>query len=118
MDPPPGCHISRGIQPAFSIKRIHHDTQADEENNTLHVMDDTSRIATKRVGPDIFSTTKPATLYHMGDHLGSSNVVLDDQGKFINREEYRPYGETSFGSYDKKRFRFSGKERDEESGLY
>ncbi len=106
------------IDGIFEHHRIHHDTQDDEENNTLHVMDDTSRIATKRVGPDIFDTTKPAILYHLGDHLGSSNVVLDDQGTFINREEYRPYGETSFGSYEKKRYRFSGKERDEESGLY
>src|SRR5262249_7245293 len=28
-----------------------------------------------------------------------------------------PYGETSFGSFAKKRYRFTGKERDEESGL-
>ena len=36
----------------------------------------------------------------------------------INREEYTPYGETSFGSFASKRYRFTGKERDEESGLY
>ncbi|MDP3927863.1 MAG: RHS repeat-associated core domain-containing protein, partial [Bacteroidota bacterium] len=34
------------------------------------------------------------------------------------REEYYPFGETSFGSYGKKRYRFCGKEKDEESGLY
>jgi len=33
-------------------------------------------------------------------------------------EEYTPYGETSFGSFAFKRYRFTGKERDEESGLY
>src|SRR5262249_49591274 len=37
---------------------------------------------------------------------------------FINREEYTPYGETSFGSFKRKRYRFSGKEQDEESGLH
>lgn len=35
----------------------------------------------------------------------------------MNREEFTPYGETSFGSYGRKRYRFTGKERDEESGL-
>jgi RHS repeat-associated protein len=35
-----------------------------------------------------------------------------------HREEYFPFGETSFGSYAKKRYRFCGKERDDESGLY
>ena len=56
--------------------------------------------------------------YQLGDHLGSSHVVLDDSGNLINREEYTPYGETSFGSFVRKRYRFTGKERDEESGLY
>ena len=35
----------------------------------------------------------------------------------VNREEFTPYGETSFGSFARKRYRFTGKERDEESGL-
>ena len=45
-------------------------------------------------------------------------MVIDDTGALINREEYTPYGETSFGSFARKRYRFTGKERDEESGLY
>jgi len=36
----------------------------------------------------------------------------------ISREEYFPFGETAFGSHAKKRYRYCGKERDEESGLY
>ena len=45
-------------------------------------------------------------------------MVVDYGGAFYNREEYRPYGESSFGSFAKKRYRFTGKERDEESSLY
>ena len=59
----------------------------------------------------------PAVQFHLGDHLGSSNVVVDSGGALVNREEFTPYGETSFGSFAKKRYRFTGKERDEESGL-
>jgi RHS repeat-associated protein len=44
-------------------------------------------------------------------------VVVDSDGALINREEFTPYGETSFGSFARKRYRFTGKERDEESGL-
>lgn len=87
------------------------------ENNTLHVMDDQSRIALVRVGNPFPDDTTPAVKYHLGDHLGSSNVVIDGVGNWVNREEYTPYGETSFGSFAKKRYRFTGKERDEESGL-
>jgi RHS repeat-associated protein len=43
--------------------------------------------------------------------------VIDSTGNLVNREEYTPYGETSFGSFARKRYRFTGKERDEESGL-
>ena len=88
------------------------------ENNTLHVMDDQSRIALVRIGNPFPDDTMPAVKFHLGDHLGSSNVVVDEAGNWVNREEYTPYGETSFGSFARKRYRFSGKERDEESGLY
>jgi RHS repeat-associated protein len=87
------------------------------ENNSLHVMDGQSRIALVRVGKPFPDDQTPAVKVHLGDHLGSSNVVVDDAGELINREEYTPYGETSFGSFAKKRYRFTGKERDEESGL-
>ncbi len=87
------------------------------ENNHLHVMDDQKRIALVRVGPAHPDDRGPAVQFQLGDHLGSSNVVVDSSGGFVNREEFTPYGETSFGSFAKKRYRFTGKERDEESGL-
>jgi hypothetical protein len=70
----------------------------------------------------IRTTDAQRVQYHLGDHLGSSHLVVGgdrrDGQTFINREEYFPYGETSFGSFGRKRYRYSGKERDEESGLY
>ncbi len=87
------------------------------ENNVLHVMDDAKRVATRRLGSELDGSNPPATQYHLGDHLQSSAVVVDGTGAFYNREEYRPYGESSFGSFAKKRYRFTGKERDEESSL-
>jgi len=93
------------------------------ENDTLHVMDGQSRVALVRVGLALDARdVSPRVQYHLGDHLGSSHVVVggDDStaNAFIQREEYFPYGETSFGSFGRKRYRYSGKERDEESGLY
>jgi RHS repeat-associated protein len=88
------------------------------ENDTLHVMDNQTRIAMLRVGASFPDDSTPAVKFHLADHLGSSNVVIDGSGVFINHEEYTPYGETSFGSFARKRYRFTSKERDEESGLY
>ena len=87
------------------------------ENNHLHVVDDQQRIAIVRVGPAHPDDRTPAVQFHLADHLGSSTVVVDDAGALVNREEFTPFGETSFGSFARKRYRFTGKERDEESGL-
>lgn len=82
----------------------------------LHVLDGQKRLGRRRSG-DSFDS-KPDNLLVLGVHLGSANVELDwSLGSFVDREEFRPYGETSFGSYANKRYRFTGKERDEESGL-
>lgn len=86
-------------------------------NNHVHVMDDTRRIALVQFGEAHHDDRGPAVQFHLGDHLGSSNVVVDENGDSTNREEFTPYGETSFGSFARKRYRFTGMERDEESGL-
>lgn len=89
------------------------------ENCSLHVMDDKARIAIDRVGPafEDDGAKEHSLQYHIGDHLGSSCLVISGEGDWINREEFFPYGGTSFGSFGRKRYSFSGKERDEESGL-
>jgi RHS repeat-associated protein len=90
-----------------------------QENNTLHVMDNHKRIALVRIGQAFSDDGAPdiAVKYHLSDHLGSSSLVISGEGTWMNREEYTPYGQTSFGSFARKRYRFTGKERDEESGL-
>ena len=75
------------------------------------------RVATVRVGAPHPDDQGPTVAYSLGDHLGSSVAVLDGTGAVVNREEYTPYGETSLGGYARKRYRFTGSERDGESGL-
>jgi RHS repeat-associated protein len=90
---------------------------AGQENTVLHVMDDASRVATVCAGPAYADDAGPALRYELGDHLGSAAVTTDDSGEWVNREEYSPFGETTFGGFRFKRYRFTGQERDEESGL-
>jgi RHS repeat-associated protein len=86
------------------------------ENNHAHVIYD-RRIALIRIGPAQYGDISPADQFHLADHLGSNNTVVNSLGAVVNREEFTPYGETSFGSFPKKRYRFLGMERDEESGV-
>jgi RHS repeat-associated protein len=85
--------------------------------NTLHVLDGNSRLVTVRVGADEDDDT-PEVKYNLEDHLGNSSVMVDSDGDLVNREEYYPFGDSSFGAFAKKRYRYNGKEKDGESGLY
>ncbi|MGV3598689.1 MAG: RHS repeat-associated core domain-containing protein [Bacteroidota bacterium] len=56
--------------------------------------------------------------YQLSDNLGSSNLRLSTTGTIIDKEEYYPFGDTSLRTFTYKRYRYVGKEKDSESGLY
>ena len=60
-----------------------------------------------------------AITYFHSDHLGSSNVTTDKDGKQTGLTEFSPYGSISkqTGTYDPK-YKFTGKELDSSTGLY
>jgi len=94
-----------------------HHREQGAENETLHVMDGTRRLATIRVGTPFPDDSTPAVKFVHADHLGSCVLMTDPAGQLVNREEYTPWGDTSYGSFLRKRYRFSGKERDSDTGL-
>ena len=96
------------------FEHVRHD---DAQNTMLHAWDSLTRIMSRRIGPALAGDESPATQYVLEDQIHNSSVVLDGSGAFIRREEFYPYGGTSFGGFARKRYRFTGKERDEESGL-
>lgn len=92
---------------------------------TLHIMDDQQRIALVETRTQSNEPGVPARLirYQFGNHLGSASLELDDQGQIISYEEYYPYGSTAYQAVRSqtetpKRYRYTGMERDEESGFY
>jgi RHS repeat-associated protein len=98
-------------------------TSVDLERETLHVMDDQRRIAlveSRTAGND--GSPPQLIRYQMGNYLGSASLELDDAAAVISYEEYTPYGSTSYHATRSqqeaaKRYRYTGKERDEETGL-
>ena len=96
------------------------------ERETLHVMDDKSRIAlveARRLdvsGSD--QAPRQAIRYQFSNHLGSASLELDRQAQIISYEEYTPYGSSTYqavrtATETAKRYRFTGKERDGETGF-
>ena len=67
--------------------------------------------------------TRPLYRYQYSNHLGSACLELDHQAAIISYEEYHPYGTSAYRALTRdseappKRYRYTGMERDEESGL-
>ena len=108
------------------IFRRHRNGTLELERETLHVTDDKRRIAmvdTPTVKPGS-SQEMQLIRYQYSNHLGTACLELDDAAKIISYEEYYAFGSTSYQGSDQsreipaKRYRYTGKERDEESGFY
>jgi len=102
-----------------------------EEIESLHLFEAEQRvllvddvIKTDRTHADgrPFSTD-PIMRYQYGNHLGSVGVELDESAQVISYEEFHPYGTSAYRLLNSateapaKRYRYTGMERDEESGL-
>jgi RHS repeat-associated protein len=99
------------------------------ERETLHGMDGARRVVlveTKTVDVDAVGVFTPVSRmrFQLDNHLGSASLEVDESGLVIGYEEYHPYGTTAYASgrsaveVSGKRYRYTGKERDEETGLY
>jgi len=97
-----------------------------EKIETHHLVDGSQRML---LVEDILSTDKPRLStgplyrYQYSNHLGSSCLELSEETEIISYEEYHPYGTSAYRAVNStievpvKRYRYTGMERDEESGL-
>jgi RHS repeat-associated protein len=91
---------------------------------TLHITDDQQLIALAETRNHVDDGTPVQVIrYQLGNHLGSASLEVDEQARIVSYEEHTPYGSTSYQAVRSltevpKRYRYTGKERDEESGLY
>ncbi|TWI71841.1 RHS repeat domain-containing protein, partial [Treponema putidum] len=90
-----------------------------------HIFVGNSRLVTAMTHTDNSGDNeeqKVKRYYYHSDHLGSAQFVTDWKGRQYEHIEYTPYGELWIeevaAGLDKLPFRFTGKELDEETGLY
>jgi RHS repeat-associated protein len=98
------------------------------ERETLRISDDRKAICdieTKTVeNGTVISSPVSNIRYQYDNHLGSASLELDSSANIVSYEEYHPFGTTSYRSgrteteVSLKRYKYVGKERDEETGLY
>lgn len=81
------------------------------------------RVETEHKGVSGIENKTTILRYQVSDHLGSMAVELDNNGNVLSYEEYSAFGQTTYRAAENsltkpKGYRFSGKEKDLETGLY
>ena len=111
----------------YELYKKHSGTYAGLQRISLSLMDEGHRFVMVETRNDVDDGTKKYLVrYQLHNHLGSASLELDgtSDAKVISYEEYHPYGTTAYQSKNAaiksvaKRYRYTGKERDDETGLY
>ncbi len=109
----------------FEIYRRTESGVKKEEIETHHLVNGSERVLMMEhvtLSPGLPSP-KQLPRYQFSNHLGTVSLELDDKAKTISYEETYPYGATSYHQHDEsinhiaKRYKYTGMERDEETGL-
>jgi len=75
-------------------------------------------FAGERVARKDFSGSTTSVFYYFSDHLKTASVITDSAGTIKEDEDYYPWGgELQFVNNDSNHYKFTGKERDSETGL-
>jgi RHS repeat-associated protein len=112
----------------YEVHRRRQNGTVSFERQTVHLMDDARRIAlvetTTVDGGAPASPPQVRIRYQLDNHLGACSLELDHEAAVISYEEYHPYGTTSLWlagpgtEVSDRRYRYTGQEKDEETGLY
>ncbi|HEU4931577.1 MAG TPA: RHS repeat-associated core domain-containing protein, partial [Pyrinomonadaceae bacterium] len=109
----------------FEIYRRYSGSRVVEEIESFHLMTSDRTLLVDDVLQTDNTRLPIGTLYRYqySNHLGSACVELNQQAEIISYEEYHPYGTSAYRATSRdieatpKRYRYTGMERDEESGL-
>ncbi|MBF8277153.1 MAG: spvB [Candidatus Brocadiaceae bacterium] len=126
----PGKKDERIYIAGYELYKQHSGANAGLERTSLSLMDKQHRfvmIDTETKPGLLWGRTNPeqTVRYQLHNHLGSASFELDgtSDAKVISYEEYHPYGTTAYQAKNSaikataKRYRYTGMERDEESGM-
>ncbi len=113
---------------SFEVYRERRASEVTLARTTLHVLDDARRIALVetlvRDDAGAIAAPTPVIRYQLANHLESASLELDAAFAIVSYEEFHPWGTTSYQAgpsqveVSLKRYRYTAKERDEETGLY
>jgi RHS repeat-associated protein len=67
----------------------------------------------------VANTSSPNVYYYLKDHLGTPQVITDEDGEVVWKGDYKPFGKADIRvNTMENNFRFPGQHYDEETGLH
>ncbi|MEK7153371.1 MAG: RHS repeat-associated core domain-containing protein, partial [Patescibacteria group bacterium] len=120
----PGKKEERIYLGAYELYKKHSGEHAGLLRHSLSITDDSGRIAIIETRNDIDDDSEPRLVrYQLANHLDSVNLEVNENAQIISYEEYHPFGTSAYRVVNNavrataKRYRYTGRERDEETGL-
>lgn len=108
----------------YELYKKHTGKHAGLERTSLSLMDEGHRFVMIETRNEVNDDTEEQLVrYQLHNHLGSAALELDENAQVISYEEFHPFGTTAFQATNAniksaaKRYRYTGMERDEETGL-
>jgi RHS repeat-associated protein len=108
----------------YELYKKHTGVNAGLERSSLSLIDREHRFVMTDTRNDIDDgTDRRVVRYQLHNHTGSAALELDAVASVISYEEYHPFGTTAYQANNNvirsaaKRYRYTGMERDEETGL-
>ncbi|MCS3795320.1 SpvB/TcaC N-terminal domain-containing protein [Niastella sp. OAS944] len=108
----------------YELYKKHSGTHSGLQRVSLSLLDGGQRFVTVETRNNVDDgTEKKLIRYSLTNYLGSVAMELNETAEIINYEEFHPFGTTAFEAKSKtikaaaKRYRYTGMERDEETGL-
>ncbi len=104
--------IENGVTTYYIGKHYEERKGATVDEKTSYFFANSQRIAKSSQK----NKAPPEVSYYLNNHLGSADVIIDEQGSQTDRIRYLPFG--GYRTLPKERHTFTGKERDEVTDNY
>lgn len=108
----------------YEVYKKHSGTHAGLVRTSLGLLDGGHRFVLAETRNSVDDgTERHLVRYQLGNHQGSAALELDETARVISYEEYHPFGTTAYQARNAgirsaaRRYRYTGMERDEETGL-
>ena len=107
----------------WELYKEHSGPSAGLTCETLSLIDEGRRFVMIETTDDPSAGISKVTRYQHPNHQGSTTLETNEMGQVITYEEYHPFGTTAYQATNgavtaaAKRYRYTGMERDDETGL-